>query len=100
MAAQKNMIVICGDRHWQYATVDPETGLHEYCSGPTSDKHAGGFSQELREPMHKYLNVIGGFLSCTAERRDDNPVLVLRHYNVAGDIVNEDVLTVSALSQQ
>lgn len=93
MAAQKNMIVICGDRHWQYATVDPETGLREFCSGPTSDKHAGGFRQDLREPMHRYLNIIGGFLSGTVKRQDGSPTLILRHYNVAGEIVYEDVLT-------
>lgn len=96
MAAQKNMLVICGDRHWQYASIDPETGLREYCSGPTSDKHAGGFREELREPMHRYLNIIGGFLACTSERRDGEPVLVLRHYNVAGEVVNEDVVTVDS----
>jgi alkaline phosphatase D len=99
MASQKNMIVICGDRHWQYASIDPQSGLREYCSGPTSDKHAGGFRQDLREPMHQYLNIIGGFLSCTAERRDGKPVLVLRHHDVAGNVVNEDVLTPEALSR-
>lgn len=99
MAAQKNMIVVCGDRHWQYASVDPETGLREYCSGPTSDKHAGGFSQELREPMHRYLNVIGGFLACTVEQKDGTPTLTLRHYNVAGEVVNEDVVTAENVLQ-
>ncbi|MCF6283897.1 MAG: alkaline phosphatase D family protein [Candidatus Hydrogenedentes bacterium] len=93
MAEQKNMIVICGDRHWQYASIDPRTRLREYCSGPTSDVHAGGFRQDLREPMHQYLNIIGGFLSCTSERRAGEPVLVIRHHDVAGDVVNEDVLT-------
>ncbi len=99
MAAKKNMIVICGDRHWQYASIDPRTGLREYCSGPTSDAHAGGFRQDLREPMHQYLNIIGGFLSCTSERRDGNPVLILRHHNVAGEVVNEDVLTQGMVAQ-
>lgn len=93
MAAQKNMIVICGDRHWQYVSVDPETGLREYSTGPTSDAHAGGFSQDLREPMHQYLNVIGGFFACTSTRKDGNPTLVLRHYNVQGEIVHEEAVT-------
>ena len=100
MASQKNMVVLCGDRHWQYASIDPKTGLREYCSGPTSDLHAGGFRMDLREPMHQYLNIIGGFMTCTAERRDDVPVLILRHYNVAGEVVNEDVLTVDMLAEQ
>ena len=28
--AENNMIVICGDRHWQYVSVDEKTGLREY----------------------------------------------------------------------
>lgn len=99
MASQKNMVVLCGDRHWQYVSIDPKTGLREYSSGPTSDLHAGGFRMDLREPMHQYLNIIGGFMTCTAERRDDAPVLILRHYNVAGEVVNEDVLTQETISQ-
>jgi len=98
MASQKNMVVICGDRHWQYVTVDPETGLREYSSGPTSDVHAGGFRQELREPMHQYLNIIGGFFACTVERRGGEPTMILRHYDVAGNVVNEDVQTPASLA--
>lgn len=93
MAAQKNMIVICGDRHWQYVSADPKTGLREYSCGSASDAHAGGFSMDRREPMHQYLNIIGGFLSCTSTRQDGAPVLILRHHNVSGEVVNEDTLT-------
>jgi len=93
MADQKNMLVICGDRHWQYVSIDPETGLREFCTGPTSNEHAGGFSEDQREPMHQYLAVIGGFLSCTVTREADTPILLLRHYDVDGKIVNEDKLT-------
>jgi len=93
MAAQENMIVICGDRHWQYATIDPATGLREFCSGPTSNKHAGGFNQNLREPMHEYLNIIGGFLTCTVARHEGKPTLLLRHFDVEGNVVNEVTLT-------
>lgn len=45
---QKNMFVVCGDRHWQYSTVHPETGVREYSCGPTADVHAGGFKEEYR----------------------------------------------------
>ncbi|MBX3176749.1 MAG: alkaline phosphatase D family protein [Candidatus Hydrogenedentes bacterium] len=93
MAEQENMLVICGDRHWQYASTDPVTGLREFCSGPSSDAHAGGFSEDQRTDMHQYLKVIGGFLSCTAERRDGAPALVLRHFDVNGQIVYEEALT-------
>ena len=63
LATQENMYVICGDRHWQYVSKDPETGLVEFSTGPTSDAHAGGFSQSEKSPMHSYLKIKGGFLS-------------------------------------
>ena len=34
------VIVMNGDRHWQYHSVDPETGLHEFGCGAASDEHA------------------------------------------------------------
>lgn len=87
---QKNMYVACGDRHWQYASVDPETGVEEFCSGPTTKKHSGGFSEKNRDPkMHKYLNIIGGFLSVTVERRDAKPTAIFRHHQVDGSVANE-----------
>ena len=62
IGGQKNAFVVCGDRHWQYASVDPKTGVREYSCGPTTDAHAGGFSERNRSPMHQYLKVVGGFL--------------------------------------
>jgi alkaline phosphatase D len=93
MAGQKNMVVICGDRHWQYVTEHAETGLWEYSAGPASDQHAGGWSMDQRLPEHRYLNVIGGFLAVTVERREGQPVMVLRHHGVDGRILNEDIRT-------
>ncbi len=92
IAQQENMIVICGDRHWQYISVDDGTGIREYASGPASDEHAGGWSNDDVRPEHRYLNVIGGFLAVTAERRDGTPTLTLRHHGVDGEILNEDIL--------
>jgi alkaline phosphatase D len=89
---QENMVVVCGDRHWQYISRDPETGVREYSCGPTSDKHAGGFQQELRQPMHRYLNIVGGFLSGTVERLDGKPTLIFRFHGTNGDILREDRL--------
>jgi alkaline phosphatase D len=40
---QPNMHVITGDRHWQYASRDPETGILEFSCGPASNEHAGGW---------------------------------------------------------
>lgn len=89
--SQKNFFVVCGDRHWQYVSVDPKTGLREYCSGPATDEHAGGWPKDKKEPEHVYLNVIGGFLEGTAERREGKPALVFRHFSVDGKVLNEDI---------
>jgi len=89
--ADNDMIVICGDRHWQYVSVDGETGLREYATGPASDVHAGGWNHGYR-PEHLYLNVVGGFLSVTAERQDGRPTLTLRNHDVDGGVLFEDVL--------
>ena len=93
ISEQKNMYVICGDRHWQYVSVDEETGVREYSCGPASDKHAGGWSNDMRLPEHRYLNVIGGFLAATVERVEGKPTLTFRHYSVDGEVLNEDRLT-------
>lgn len=92
ISEQKNMFIICGDRHWQYVSVDPKTGAKEYSCGPTSDKHAGGFSEKNRSPMHKYLKVKGGFLSVTVERENGEPKITFRHHGVDGSVYNEDVV--------
>jgi alkaline phosphatase D len=91
IAAQKNMFVACGDRHWQYVSVDAKTGVKEFSCGPTSAKHAGGWSNSNRLPEHRYLNVQGGFMTITVERKDGRPVLSARHYDVDGKLCNEDV---------
>ena len=95
IASQKNMAVLCGDRHWQYISVDGETGVREYSCGPASVEHASGWEQENRLPEHRYLNVTGGFLSGLVERIDGRPVLLFRHYSVDGDMLNEDRMEAS-----
>lgn len=88
---QKNMYVICGDRHWQYVSVDPESGVREYSCGPTTDAHAGGFKEENRSAMHKYLNVVGGFLRVEVDRVEGLPQIRFQHYDVDGVVNNDDV---------
>ena len=92
ISKQKNMYVICGDRHWQYVSVNAKTGVREYSCGPASNEHAGGWSNDQRFAEHRYLNVIGGFLAAIVDRSEDNPTLTFRHYSVDGDILNEDRL--------
>ena len=94
ISSQKDMYVVCGDRHWQYVSVHPDSGVREYSCGPTSEVHAGGFKEENRSSMHQYLNIRGGFLSVTIERAGAEPRAVFRHHGVDGSVYNEDVRTV------
>lgn len=91
-AAQKNLVVVCGDRHWQYASVDPKSGLREYCCGPATDAHAGGWPKDRKEPEHRYVNVVGGFLEGAVEQREGRAALTFRHRSVEGKVLYEDVL--------
>ena len=72
--------VINGDRHWQYHSVDPETGLNEFGCGPASDAHAQGWNPKDKRPEHKFLRVKGGFASITV----DGKKAVFTHRDVDG----------------
>jgi alkaline phosphatase D len=71
-------------------SVDAKHGVKEFSSGPASDKHAGGWSNDQVLPEHEYLNVIGGFLAISVEREQGIPTLIARHYGVNGEVLNED----------
>lgn len=90
LAAQRNMAVICGDRHWQYASRDAATGLREYACGPGANEHASGWKEDDRRPEHAYLNVRGGFLSVTITREAGKASLRARHHGVDGAVLHED----------
>lgn len=93
IASQKNLVVFCGDRHWQYMSVDPETGTREYSCGPASDKHAGGWSDDMYfDDYHRFLRVKGGFLSATVDRKDAKPKLTMRFHGVDGAVHHTDIL--------
>lgn len=92
LASLGNAVVICGDRHWQYVTQDPETGLMEFSCGPTTDRHAGGFKESNRSDMHRYLRVAGGFLEVVVECEEGQPRLVSRHHDVAGEVRHEEIV--------
>ena len=88
---QKNMYVVCGDRHWQYVSVDPVSGVREFSCGPTTNEHASGFSEKNRSDMHRYLNIVGGFLRVEVIRDQGRPLAIFRHHSVTGKVLNEDV---------
>jgi alkaline phosphatase D len=88
IAEQNNMFVICGDRHWQYASVDSMTGLREFSCGPASDQHAAGYSEELRKDMHRFLRIRGGFLRVDLDSA--SKILHFCHHAVDGSVVHEE----------
>ncbi len=93
LGSKNNAFVICGDRHWQYATVDPQTGVREFSVGAGSDVHAGGFKYSLRTEAHKFLRIAGGFLGVRVYRSQDMPLISFTHYNVDGDPENRETFT-------
>ena len=92
ISAQENMVVVCGDRHWQYVSKDSATGLMEFGCGPGSDKHAGGWDPNDKRPEHQYLRVGGGGMEGLVYREDGQPKLSFRHYNPDGRLLNEYII--------
>lgn len=78
----RNFFVVCGDRHWQYHSVHPETGLNEFAVGAASDVHAGGTPGE-DNAYHRFHRVKGGFLTITAGETS----ILFRHHDVHGKVV-------------
>ena len=77
--------VVCGDRHWQYHSTDPKTGLKEFGCGPATDQHA---QKGSRKPWQSYVRVGGGFLAVTISQ-GETPVVLLTYYDVAGKKLKE-----------
>ncbi len=84
----ENFFVICGDRHWQYHSVDPKTGVREFSVGAASNEHAGG-SPGQDDAYHKFHRVKGGFLSVTLQAKDATSEIVVRHRDIHGEVVHE-----------
>ncbi len=86
--ASKNLFVVCGDRHWQYESVDPKTGVREFSCGPASDEHAGGVPKD-RIDQYTWVRVKGGFLAVQCWREGTTSRIAFRHHDVAGNVVHE-----------
>lgn len=95
LSQHKNLIVICGDRHWQYASVDPISGLREFSCGAGTDEHAGGFRMEDRSPMHRYLAIKPGFISGhldSSPGTSRNPTLSIKFHNTEGKVRYSEII--------
>jgi alkaline phosphatase D len=78
-----NFFVICGDRHWQYHSVHPETGLNEFSVGSASDEHAAGSPGEDKA-IHRFHLVKGGFLSANVKRQGGTSTIQCQLHDVHG----------------
>lgn len=67
ISQQKNTYVICGDRHWQYYSIDPKTKVRELGCGPINDEHSFGGNSGHQPEYHQYFSGEGGFLGITVE---------------------------------
>ncbi|MEM8712571.1 MAG: alkaline phosphatase D family protein [Planctomycetota bacterium] len=89
LSSTERLIVINGDRHWQYHSTDPKTGLQEFGCGPASDAHAGGFSKSKQPPWQTFLRIKGGFLSVNVDGKSAR----VQHHAVSGSVVHEVVIS-------
>ncbi len=97
-----NLFVIAGDRHWQYASTDPLTGVREFATGPASDAmvlNGPGYNPNY----HSFYRAGGGFITTSAKRgikrvlanpqrvvfEDGAPILTIRMHDVDGRVVYE-----------
>jgi len=81
IAAERNVLVICGDRHWQYASIDPVTGVREYGCGPINAEHNYGGNPGYKPDYHTFFDPGGGYLSALVEREDGLPQITFRWHN-------------------
>ncbi|WP_221409132.1 alkaline phosphatase D family protein [Reichenbachiella versicolor] len=89
--ADQDVLVVNGDRHWQYVSQDRASGLMEFSAGPVSDYHAQGWNQNDLKPEHKFLRVKGGFLAVkVSSKSKTKTVAEFIHYDVEGNEVNKE----------
>ncbi len=83
-----NFYTCCGDRHWQYMSIDPASKLREFSCGPASDAHAGGNPKPEPE-IQPFLRVKGGYLTVSVFKEQGIPTIAFRHHDVHGKVVHE-----------
>jgi alkaline phosphatase D len=84
--ALENTVVLCGDRHWQYHSVHPATGVHEFGCGAASDSHASGSPGE-NPRYHRFHRMKGGFLAIEVQPEAGKSRMTVEHRDVHGQRV-------------
>jgi len=83
----KNFAIVCGDRHWQYHSVHPKFGVHEFSIGPCSDAHAQHPNED--PGYHRFFRDKGGFATVSVDRPSALPQLSIRLHDTHGEVVHE-----------
>jgi alkaline phosphatase D len=81
----RRLFVVTGDRHWQYHSVDPQTGVNEFSIGAASAGNAGG-TPGYDPEIHRFHLVQGGFLQIAVQPQGDNSQLTFELCDVKGKI--------------
>jgi alkaline phosphatase D len=93
-----SVILMNGDRHWQYHSVDPETGVNEFGCGAASDSHSIMPSGGEDRRYHQFLRAKGGFVTVRVDASRPDEQLLLQHHDVHGSVVYRKVFGTSRAS--
>jgi len=88
-----NVILMCGDRHWQYHSTDRRNGrgTHEFSCGPTSDEHVQAVPPLYDGVERPYSASRGGFLRVRYQPNDRS--LAMEFHSMKGEPLYRKVLT-------
>jgi len=83
----KNFYILCGDRHWQYHSID-ETGVEEFSCGAVSDVHAARNQPHWgKDRQPHFRDAKGGFLMVEVQSGAPGPALKFTFCDVDGNPV-------------
>jgi hypothetical protein len=87
-----NVVLMCGDRHWQYHSIDRRRGreIHEFSCGPTSDEHIQAVPPPYEGVDRPYGASRGGFMRISY--RDDR-TLTFEHFSMDGAPLHQQVFS-------
>jgi phosphodiesterase/alkaline phosphatase D-like protein len=79
-----NVVLMCGDRHWQYHSIDQRRGrtVHEFSCGPTCDEHVQPVPPPYEGVDRRYSASRGGFLEVIYDR---DGTLSCQHFSQGGE---------------
>ena len=98
---EKNLYIVCGDRHWQYHAMHP-SGIEEFSTGALVDNNsragrlAGDPDSTDPDGLIKQFYIqgdaeaaSGGFLSVTVKREKSTPIASFQYYDEKGNLLHE-----------